>query len=136
MYDRTKTGFFAIPEKELSKMLDKFPLIIGRNAVPFDPKASFKEGDILPHPVVQEPSGSVADIRASGVWKGGRWTLELKRKLNTGNPDDRVLEPGKVYDIGFAVFEDKVSNRRHHVTLPPLTLGLGVDADIRAVRVK
>lgn len=136
MYDSAKMGFSAIPEVDLKRMLDKFPLIIGQNAVPFDPKASFKEGDILPHPVLQEPSGSVADIQASGVWKGGKWTLELKRKLNTGHPDDKVLEPGKVYDIGFSVFEDKVSNRRHHVTLPPLTLGLEVDADIKAVRMK
>ena len=136
MYDRTKTGFSAIPDADLKRVLDKFPLVIGQNAVPFDPKAAFKEGDILPHPVVQEPTESVADVQASGVWKDGKWTVELKRKLNTRNPDDRVLEPGKVYDIGFSVFDDKVSNRRHHVTLPPMTLGLGVGADIRAVRVK
>jgi len=134
MYDPSKMGFAAIPEADLTKMLDKFPLVIGRNAIPFDPKASFKEGDILPQPVLQEPSGSVADVQANGVWENARWTVDLKRKLDTGNPDDRVLEPGKLYDIGFAVFEDKVSNRRHHVTLPPLTLGLEVDADIRAVR--
>jgi hypothetical protein len=136
MYDPNKVGFAAIPEADLKKMLDKFPLIIGRNAVAFDPKASFKEGDILPQPVLQEPSGSVADIQASGVWRNGRWTVDLRRKLNTGNPDDRVLEAGKVYDIGLAIFEDKVSNRRHHVSLPPLTLGLGVDADIMANRIK
>lgn len=136
MYDASKMGFAAIPEASLTKMLDKFPLVIGRNAVALDPKAPFKEGDILPQPVLQEPSGSVADIQANGVWRNGRWTVDLKRKLNTGNPDDRVLEPGKVYDIGFAVFEDKVSNRRHHVTLPPLTLGLEADADIRAVGLK
>jgi hypothetical protein len=136
MYARTKTGFSAIPEADLKRMLDKFPLIIGQNAVPFDPKASFKEGDILPHPVVQEPTESVADVAAAGLWKDGKWTVELRRRLNTGNPDDKVLESGKIYDIGFSVFEDKVSNRRHHVTLPPVTLGLGVDADIKAVRIK
>lgn len=136
MYDASKTGFAAIPEADLTKMLDKFPLVIGRNAVALDPKASFKAGDILPQPVLQEPAGSAADIQASGVWRSGRWTVDLKRKLNTGNADDRVLEPGKVYDIGFAVFEDRVSNRRHHVTLPPVTLGLGVNADIKAERIK
>ena len=46
----------------------------------------------------------------------------------------KALAPGKVYDIGFSVFEDRVSNRRHLVTLPPVTLGLGVDADIKAVK--
>jgi len=136
MYDRAKMGFSAIPEKGLKQMPDRFPLIIGRNAVPLDPDVSFKEGDILPQAVLQEPSGSVADVQANGVWKEGRWSVEIKRKLNTGNPDDKALEPGKAYDIGLAVFEDKVSNRRHHVNLPPLTLGMGVDADIRAVGVK
>ncbi|HWP59828.1 MAG TPA: ethylbenzene dehydrogenase-related protein [Candidatus Acidoferrales bacterium] len=136
MYDASKTGFSAIPEADLPKMLDKFPLVIGRNAVALDPKTSFKTGDILPQPVLQEPSGSAADIQANGVWRNGRWTVDLKRRLNTGNPDDRVLERGKVYDIGLALFEDKVSNRRHHVSLPPITLGLGVDADIKAERVK
>jgi hypothetical protein len=136
MYDPTKMGFAAIPEADLKQRLDKFPLVIGRNAVALDSKASFKEGDILPQPVLQEPSGSIADVQASGVWRNGRWTVDLKRKLNTGNPDDRVLEAGKVYDVGLAIFEDKVSNRRHHVSLPPITLGLGVDADIIANRIK
>jgi hypothetical protein len=136
MYDRTQTGFSAIPEAELPKMLEKFPLIIGRNAVPFDPAAPFKEGDILPHPVLQEPTESVADVLARGVWKDGKWTVELRRKLNTGQPDDKALVPGRVYDIGFSVFEDRVSNRRHLVTLPPVTLGLGVEADIKAVKLK
>jgi hypothetical protein len=136
MYDASKTGFAAIPEADLAKMLDKFPLVIGRNAVALDAKANFKPGDILPQPVLQEPAGSAADIQANGVWRNGRWTVDLKRKLNTGNPDDRVLEAGKAYDIGLAIFDDKVSNRRHHVSLPPLTLGLGVDADINAVSVK
>jgi hypothetical protein len=136
MYDQSKVGFSAIPEANLKEMLDKFPLIIGKNAVALDPKVSFKDGDILPQPVLQEPDGSVTDIQANGVWKNGKWTVVLKRKLNTGNPDDRVLEPGKVYDIGLAVFEDNVSNRRHLVNLPPLTLGLGVDGDIQAVPLK
>ena len=135
MYDRGKMGFVAIPEAKLKEMLDKFPLVIGRNAVPFDPTAPFKEGDLLPHPVLQEPTESVSDVMASGTWAAGRWTVDLRRKLNTGKPDDKMLAPGKVYDIGFSVFEDRVSNRRHHVTLPPLTLGLGVDADVKAVKV-
>jgi len=134
MYDRAKMGFVAIPEAKLREILDKFPLVIGRNAVALDPKTPFKEGDLLPHPVLQEPTESVADVIANGTWRDGRWTVELRRKLNTGNPDDKVLAAGKVYDIGFSVFEDRVSNRRHHVTLPPLTLGIGVPADITAQR--
>jgi hypothetical protein len=134
MYDRAKTGFAAIPEARLHEMLERFPLVIGRNAAPFDPAAPFREGDLLPHPILQEPAGSMADIRANGAWRDGRWTVELRRKLDTGHSDDKVLAPGRIYDIGLAVFEDRVSNRRHHVNLPPLTLGLGVAADITARR--
>ena len=111
-------------------------MIIGKNAVALDPATPFKEGDILPHPVLQEPTESIADVLAHGVWKNGKWTVELRRKLNTGQPDDKALAPGRVYDIGFSVFEDRVSNRRHLVTLPPVTLGLGVEADIKAVRIQ
>ena len=136
MYDKSKMGFSAIPEADLPKMLEKFPLIIGKNAVALDPATPFKEGDILPHPVLQEPTESIADVLAHGVWKSGKWTVELRRKLNTNQPDDKALAPGRVYDIGFSVFEDRVSNRRHLVTLPPVTLGLGVEADIKAVRIQ
>lgn len=136
MYDRAKTGFVAIPEARLHEMLDRFPLVIGRNAVPFDPAAPFREGDLLPHPVLQEPTGSVADVRANGIWRDGRWTVELRRRLDTGHSDDKALVPGRMYDIGLAVFEDRVSNRRHHVSLPPLTLGLEVAADITAKRLE
>lgn len=134
MYDKSKMGFVAIPEKELKAMRDRYPLVIGENAVPIDASVKFNKGDILPRVVLQEPSESVADVHASGIWKNGMWTVELKRKLNTRHPDDIRLEKGKRYDIGVSVFDDHVSNRRHYVNLPPLTLGLGTDADIIAVK--
>ena len=104
--------------------------------VSFNPATPFKEGDILPRPVLQEPTESIADVLARGVWQNGKWMVELRRKLDTGQPDDKALVPGRVYDIGFSIFEDRVSNRRHLVTLPPVTLGLGVEADIKAVKVR
>ena len=75
-------------------------------------------------------------LLAHGVLKDGKWTVELRRKLDTRQPDDKALVPGRVYDIGFSVFEDRGSNRRHLVTLPPVTLGLGVEADIKAVKLQ
>jgi hypothetical protein len=80
-----------------------------------------------------EPQGSTADILVNSSWQNGKWVLELRRKLDTGNPDDKAFEVGKVYYISLAVFDDMVSNRRHHVSFP-LTLGIGVDADIKALR--
>lgn len=135
MYDQAIVGFNAIPEakfEELGEFLELPALIRDVNAVPFDPAASFNVGDLLPRRVLREPSGSVADILANSKWENGRWVLEMRRSLNTGNPDDKMLETGRVYDIGLAIFDDKVSNRRHYVSLP-LTLGIGVDANVRAV---
>ncbi len=50
------------------------------------------------------PKGSSADVRAKGVWKDGRWTLEFARKLNTFNSDDTVFDIRKKYSMGLAPF--------------------------------
>lgn len=34
------------------------------------------------------PSGSRADVRAEGKWLNGYWTVELSRKLDTGDRSD------------------------------------------------
>jgi hypothetical protein len=134
MYDEKLTGFRAIPESELSQLMGRAALIEKRNAVPLDPNAKFVAGDLLPQYLLREPEGSAADIQAFGQYAGGQWIVELRRKLNTGNADDKVLRPGTAYPVGFAIFDDTVSNRRHYVTLP-LTLGLGVKGDVTAVKV-
>ncbi len=134
MYDEKVVGFRAIPEAEFLPRMGQAALIEGKTAVPFDSKATFAVGDLLPQYILREPQGSGADVQASGRYADGYWVVELRRKLNTGNPDDRVLRPGKAYPVGFSIFDDTVSNRRHYVTLP-LTVGLGVDGDVKAVKV-
>lgn len=134
MYDEKNTGFRAIPEAELPARMGQTALIEKRNAVALDPNAKFAVGDLLPQYLQREPQGSAADVQAFGRYVDGHWVVELRRKLNTGNPDDKVLRPGRAFPIGLAIFDDTVSNRRHYVTLP-LTLGLGVDGDVRAVKV-
>lgn len=132
MYDQAKVGFHAVPEARFEALLGSFPLVKDDTAVPFDPNAVFKVGDILSRQVLRTPTESAADVLAHSRWEHGQWTLELRRKLNTGNPDDKVFDSGKVYYLGLAIFDDMVSNRRHHVSFP-VTLGLGVAADIVAV---
>src|SRR3990170_4456940 len=135
MYDQAKTGFRAIPESRLNELLPRLPLIMGTNAVPVDPTARFAVGDLLPQNVLRTPDGSGADILANGSWARGRWVVELRRKLITGNPDDKPFVAGRVYRFGLAVFNDMVSNRYHFISFPQ-TLGLGRQtvAAIRAVR--
>ena len=134
MYDEKITGFRAIPEVALPARMGQAGLIQGKNAVAFDPNAKFAVGDLLPQYMLREPQGSSADVQAFGRYADGHWTVELRRKLNTGNADDKVLRPGKAYPVGFSIFDDTVSNRRHYVTLP-LTVGLGMEGDIKAVKV-
>lgn len=135
MYDQAKTGFRAVPESRFGELLPRLPLIAGLNAVPLDPAVRFTAGDILPQNVLRAPDGSSADVLANGAWRNGRWVVELRRKLVTGNADDKPLTAGRVYRFGLAVFNDKVSNRYHFVSFPQ-TLGLGRQtvATVRAVR--
>ena len=57
----------------------------------------------------------------------------FRRKLDTGHPeDDKILKVGKKYTIGIGIHDDNVTTRYHFVSFP-LSLGIGVDADIKAV---
>jgi hypothetical protein len=51
------------------------------------------------------PTGSRADIRGKGVWKDGFWTIEMSRKLNTGNDDDIAFASGGKYRFAATLYE-------------------------------
>jgi len=53
----------------------------------------------------QTPTGSRGDIRAKGTWENGVWTVELRRKLRTGNQDDVIFDTKKTYFFGISVNE-------------------------------
>lgn len=110
-------------------------LIKGVNAVPFDPNAGWKEGDILPQYVLsaEDAKGSAADNKAISEWKDGVQTVVFIRPLNLANADDKALKPGGVYNVGFAIHDDNMTGRGHHVSYTK-TLGIGAKADITAVK--
>ncbi|MFN3076579.1 MAG: ethylbenzene dehydrogenase-related protein, partial [Alphaproteobacteria bacterium] len=62
--------------------------------------------------VVANPSGSAADITAKGKWAGGKWSLEMSRKLDTGHPDDAVLKAGAKSTGAIAVFNHSHSDNK------------------------
>ena len=98
MYDEKITGFRAIPESHLAMLAwGKRALIEKKNAVALDPNAKFAVGDLLPQYLQREPEGSAADVQAFGRYVDGHWIVELRRKLNTGQADDKVLRPGTAY---------------------------------------
>jgi len=63
----------------------------------------------------QKPTGSAADVLAKGEWANGKWTVEFKRKLNTGHKDDTVFTPGKPCMFAIATF-DKSEKGDHDVS--------------------
>jgi hypothetical protein len=61
------------------------------------PAPKERAGDRVPQYLPGSPSGSAADVRAKGAWADGWWTLELERKLDTGNKDDTAFDTKREY---------------------------------------
>ncbi len=138
MFDPAKVGVRALQARDIGDASKPAALVREANAVPYDPNAGWKEGDILPGRLLSraDAKGSAADNDAVfGNWKDGTYTVVWRRKLDTGNPDDKALKVGGRYTIGLAVHDDNVTTRFHHVSFP-LSLGIGVDADLRATTLK
>ena len=135
MWNAGKAGYKSITEGDLRKA--NHYMLADDNVVPFDPNAGWKAGDMLPRYVLGRKlaTGSAADNNATGEWKDGTWTVVLVRPLNLANPDDKALKEGQVYNVGFAVHDDNITTRGHHVSFP-FRLGIGADADIKAVKVQ
>jgi hypothetical protein len=81
----------------------------------------------------EDAKGSAADNQAIANWKDGMWTVVLVRPLRLTNDDDKALKEGGVYNVGFAVHDDNITTRGHYVSFVK-TLGLGANADIKAVK--
>ena len=133
MWDEKKVGYKSITADQLRKG-DHF-LIREQNAVPFDPEAGWKEGDLIPDYVMsrQDAAGSAADNTAIASWKDGVWTVVIIRPLGLTNDDDKPLKEGGVYNVGFAVHDDNITTRGHHISFVR-TLGFGAKANIQAVK--
>jgi ethylbenzene dehydrogenase len=139
MFDAAKTGSRALRAEDIGNPDRPAAIVKEANAVAFDPKARWQEGDLLPGRLLSrvDAKGSAADNdTVVGSWKDGTYTLVWRRKLDTGHPaDDKIMKIGARYTVSFAVHDDNVTTRFHHVSFP-LTLGIGVDADIKSVTLK
>jgi hypothetical protein len=139
MFDAAKVGARALRAEDFANPAKPAAIVRETNAVPFDANAGWKEGDILPGRLLSraDAKGSAADNDAvQGNWKDGVYTVVWRRKLDTGHPaDDKIMKVGGKYTVGFAVHDDNVTTRFHHVSFP-MSLGIGADADIKAVTLK
>jgi hypothetical protein len=135
MYDAAKFGSNATREDQIRKKATA--LTRETNAVAFDANGDWKEGDLIPayYTSRADAKGSAADNdNAVGSWKDGMWTVVWARPLNLSNSDDKSLKAGGVYTVGFAVHDDNITTRGHHVYWPT-TVGFGAKADIEATKV-
>lgn len=136
MFDESAVGFKSRTMDQIRDLSQPSSLIPGTTAVAFDPNAGWNEGDLIPEYYVsrEAAAGSAADNSdVVGTWDNGVWTVIWTRKLDTGHPeDDKILKVGGVYTFGFAVHDDNITTRGHHVSWP-MSVGIGADADIQAV---
>lgn len=80
-----------------------------------DEAPAAKGAPVVPQYVAQKPTGSAADVQAKGEYAGGKWTVEFRRKLNTGHKDDTVFAAGKSIEFAIAAF-DKSEKSDHDVS--------------------
>ncbi len=139
MFDAGKAGVKSLTVDDIGDATKPFAVIREDNAVPYDPNAGWKKGDVLPGRLVSrvDAKGSAADNNdVKGVWHDGTWTVVWTRKMNTGHPeDDKVLQEGESYTFGLAVHDDNVTTRFHHVGFP-VQIGFGAKGDIEATKLE
>jgi len=137
MFDPEQTGQYAMSWDRIQSLdytLDDPYYLSEDNAVPFDPDHDWQDGDTIPRRFLSEPEGSRAAIFSQANIDNGRWTVELRRALDTGFPeDDKILEEFGRYDLAPAVHAGATAGRWHYVGMP-VTLGLGRSADVEAMR--
>lgn len=96
----------------------------GEGPYRFLPRPKAKAAERMPSfEPVRAPSGSVADVLAKGRWAQGRWSLEMSRKLATGNADDAAFVAGQKLLGQIAVF-NRGSDENKSVS-EPLLFDLG-----------
>lgn len=137
MFDMSKVGFKSRTMDQIRDLSQPSSIIAEENALAFDPNAGWRMGDMIPEYYVSrsKAKGSAADNSdVQGSWDKGVWTVTWVRKMDTGNPqDDKILKQGSAYTFGFAVHDDNITTRGHHVSFP-MTVGFGTKADIEAVK--
>jgi len=137
MFDSAATGFKALSWDDVRAgkvSQDSVYTLMEGQAVPFDPDAGWKNGDVLPRRILRPATASRGDIGVvgRGHWADGYWDVTLSRALDTGNPlDDKILREHGTYDVAFAIHRNATGGRWHYVSLPQ-RLGLTHEGDVVA----
>lgn len=107
--------------QDLSKPASIKGSLLVDEAVKISGSSVFKDGDEIPGYMLNTKwTGSFADIKTKGVWKDGKWTVMLSRKLRTENDDDVQYNTKKKYSFGIATFDN--AHEHHSYNSDPLKL--------------
>lgn len=88
--------------------------------VAFD-DSRFKPGDEVASIIIAPFTGDRGDIRFSGKWSNGKWTMEIARKLVTGSKTDVNFDDlKKSYGFGIGLFDN--AQVRHAFVQQPMVL--------------
>ncbi len=70
--------------------------------------APWAVGDIVPGWLLRAETGASSrnNVEARGVYSGSGWTVEIKRRLNTGNADDAQFVRNSDIPFAFAYFDN------------------------------
>lgn len=94
------------------------------HAVPFDAQVASElpVGTLLPGVVSAPFQGDRGDVMCESTYGKRRWTLYMRRKLDTGSEHDVRFVPGCTHPFGCAAFDH--AGKRHARSVPVLRLVL------------
>lgn len=94
------------------------------DTVPYDPALdTYPEGTIMPAVLVDAPyEGDRGDVTAISDWQDGVWTMEVKRRLDTGSEFDVAFTDDAPVYLWVAVFDH--AQTRHSQHLHPVTVAM------------
>jgi len=86
------------------------------HAIPYTKEAdTYPVGSIIPNIVLAPLTGDRADVRAKAAWHEGRWTLEARRRLDTGSLYDVAFVPGEPVYITVATYNRTQTRHGEHI---------------------
>jgi cytochrome b subunit of formate dehydrogenase len=84
--------------------------------IPYTPEAdTYPVGSLIPNILIEPFQGDRGDVRGQGAWQEGRWTVEVRRALNTRSQYDVAFVPGRPVYITIAAYNRTQTRHSEHI---------------------
>ncbi len=111
------------PSRDFADPAKRGTMLQASEAAPIEDYSKYAAGDRVSALLLAPLEGKRADIAGKGRWVDGRWTLEIRRKLNTGDLNDVNFASGlKRYSFGVAIFNAQQFEHSYSVCVQWLEL--------------